>query len=48
MALSGLELRKVIDSWINHWTSGGDVVEIDSPDNPSFCLGRQRARGRVQ
>ena len=23
--------RKVIDSWINHWTSGGDVVEIDSP-----------------
>ena len=23
--------RKVIDSWINHWTSGGDIVEIDSP-----------------
>ena len=23
--------RKVIDSWINHWTSSGDVVEIDSP-----------------
>ena len=23
--------RKVIDSWINHWTSGGDIVEIGSP-----------------
>ncbi len=23
--------RKVIDAWIHHWTSGGDIVEIDSP-----------------
>jgi len=23
--------RKVMDSWINHWTSHGDIVEVDSP-----------------
>ena len=23
--------RKVIDAWINHWTSSGDIVEVDSP-----------------
>ena len=23
--------RKVIENWIDHWTSGGDIVEIDSP-----------------
>ena len=23
--------RKVVDSWIDHWTSQGDIVEVDSP-----------------
>jgi len=23
--------RRVIENWINHWTSHGDIVEIDSP-----------------
>ena len=23
--------RKVMDSWIDHWTSHGDIVEVDSP-----------------
>ena len=23
--------RKVIESWIDHWTSWGDIVEVDSP-----------------
>ena len=23
--------RKVVQSWIDHWTSHGDIVEIDSP-----------------
>ena len=23
--------RRIIDSWVNHWTSQGDIVEIDSP-----------------
>ena len=23
--------RRVVDSWIDHWTSIGNVVEIDSP-----------------
>lgn len=23
--------RKLVDSWIDHWTSHGDIVEIDSP-----------------
>ena len=23
--------RKLVDSWIDHWTSQGDIVEVDSP-----------------
>ena len=23
--------RRVMDNWVNHWTSHGDIVEIDSP-----------------
>ena len=23
--------RKVMDNWIDHWTSHGDIVEVDSP-----------------
>ena len=23
--------RRVVESWVDHWTSQGDVVEIDSP-----------------
>ena len=23
--------RKVVECWIDHWTSEGDIVEIDSP-----------------
>ena len=23
--------RRITDSWVNHWTSQGDIVEIDSP-----------------
>ena len=23
--------RRIVDTWVNHWTSHGDIVEIDSP-----------------
>ena len=23
--------RKLMDNWIDHWTSHGDIVEVDSP-----------------